>query len=103
MVQLTISVSFALSILSASPDNRQMNACLGKYENHFNDPRGNQVCTHGGIIREGFCTVGIILHTILASNVPETILLFFCFRVIRTQTEKAESMIGKESYRIRKR
>jgi hypothetical protein len=41
-MQLTISVSFALSILSASPDNRQMNTCLGKYENHFDEPRGNK-------------------------------------------------------------
>ena len=102
-MQLTISVSFALSILSASPDNRQMNTKIGKYENHFDEPRGNKVCTNGGIIRKGLCTIGIVLQTILASNVPETILLFFCFRVIRAQTEKAEYMITKETYTIRKR
>ena len=44
-----------------------------------------------------------VLQTILASNVPETILLFFCFRAIRAQTEKAEYMIAKETYTIRKR
>ena len=80
-----------------------MNTCLGKYENHFDEPRGNKVCTNGGIIRKGLCTIGLTLQTILASNVPETILLFFCFRVIRAQTEKAEYMITKETYTIRKR
>ena len=77
---------------------------------HFVRTRGDKnqifrtkVCTNGGIIREGLCTIGLILQTILASNVPETILLFFCFRVIRAQTEKAEYMITKETYTIRKR
>ena len=102
-MQIIISVLITLSTLTASPDNRSQNACLGNYELHFSESSGNKICTHGGFLRVTLCKFGLVLHIILCCNVIEAVLLFFCFKAIQEQTEKSLHMIGEKSYTRRKR
>ena len=102
-MQIVISVLITLSTLTASPDNRSQNACLGNYELHFSESSGNKICTHGGFLRVTLCKFGLVLHVILCCNVIEAVLLFFCFKAIQEQTEKSLHMIGEKSYTRRKR
>ena len=78
-----------------------MDVCLGNYERHFNNELGNSVCSVGAW--KSICLGSLLIHSVLSSNIPESFLLYLCFEVIKKQTEKSKDVMGKKSFRIRKR
>lgn len=102
-VHIFVSIASSIGVLAGSPDNRSLSACIGTYETHFQEKNGNLVCSRGGFYREAFCKLCVAFHTILSSNIPEAILLFFCFKAIQQQTEKSKALISENSFQSRKR
>ena len=89
-------------ILPHSEPNRSNNGCLGQSELNF-DREGNSVCTLGNILGKYSCKFFFLIYVCLSSNLPEAILLYPCFKKIQKQTEVAKQMLGKETYRRRKK
>ena len=99
---MTFAMILTIIIVGFSPDNRSLDACLGNYEIHFDEIRGNKVCTLGTRIEKSICSGSVFIHFLLSSNILEAYLLYKCFQAIAKQTEKSAPMIGKKSYQIRK-
>lgn len=98
-----LSTLLAIVILQASPSPRNLDACLGHYEQHFYADMGQNVCTAGGFVLNILCKMSILLHMILSSNIPEAFMLYACFKAIRDQNERAKDMISEKHYHLRKR
>lgn len=90
-------------MLTSSASNRNLDACLGNYEVHFDEDLGNTVCIYGSFLRVFWCKIAVLIHMTLSSNVPEAFLLYFCFKAIQKQNEKVKELIGENHYIKRKR
>ena len=65
----------------------------------------SNICTvnKGGIVLKILCWLTIMGHMIISYNIPETYMLYLCFKAIKAQTEKSRESIGQENYNRRKR
>ena len=90
-------------MLTLSPPTPTLNACLGNYEQYFVKPSGFQVCIVGDLWQKILCWLSYIIHTLIASNLLDAVLLYLCFNKVKHQTEKSKEMIGKKAYEVRKR
>ena len=93
----------ALIILLATTDIISQDICLGHFEYHYDKPSGNQVCARGWLILRIWCWITAVEYLSIASNIPESYMLYYCFKAIQQQTEKSRQSIGQESYSTRKR
>ena len=93
----------ALVILLATTDIISQDICLGHFEYHFDKSGGNQVCTRGWLILRIWCWITAFEYLSVASNIPESYMLYYCFKAIQQQTEKSRESLGQESYSTRKR
>ena len=90
-------------MLTSSPATYTLDACLGNYVQYFVKPiSGFQVCKSDSWQRI-LCWFSFSIHTLIASNVLDAILLYVCFNKVKHQTEKSKEMIGKKAYEVRKR
>ena len=80
-----------------------LNVCLGNFHHHYGKIGRNQICNQGGLLLKILCRSTFVGHMIIASNIPETFLLYYCYKAIQDQTEKSRQAIGKDSYLKRKR
>ena len=103
ILQVFFSAYLTISILLSTPNNRSLDVCLGNYEQYFSQTNGNKVCTRGLFIQRVICNISVMIHLILSSNIPEAVMLYFCFITINESTKKSLNLIGKKSYEIRKR
>ena len=92
-----------LTILMATTDIISQDICLGHFEYHFDKSGGNQVCARGWLILRIWCWITAFEYLSIASNIPESYMLYYCFKAIQEQTEKSRQSIGQESYITRKR
>ena len=92
-----------LTILLATTDIISQDICLGHFEYHYDKPGGNQVCARGWLILRIWCWINAFAYLSIASNIPESYMLYYCFKAIQQQTEKSRQSIGQESYSTRKR
>ena len=90
-------------MLTSSPATYTLNACLGNYVQYFEKPSGFQVCIVGNSWQRILCWFSFIIHTLIASNALDAILLYVCFNKIKHQTEKSKELIGRRAYEVRKR
>ena len=90
-------------MLTLSPATYTLNACLGNYVQYFVKPSGFQVCIVGNSWQRILCWFSFIIHTLIASNVLDAILLYVCFNKVKHQTEKSKELIGRKAYDLRKR
>ena len=101
--QFLIPCCLTVSILTSSSEYLTLDACLGKYEQYFVKSSGIQVCIDGKSWQKILCMLSLIIHAIFSSNVLDAIFLYICFTKVKSQTEKAKTMIGKKAYEVRKR
>ena len=92
-----------LTVLLATTDIISQDICLGHFEYHYDKPGGNQVCARGWLILRIWCWINAVEYLSIASNIPESYMLYYCFKAIQQQTEKSRQSIGQESYSTRKR
>ena len=91
-------------MLTLNPASYTLNACLGNYVQYFVKPKsGFQVCIVGNSWQRILCWFSFIIHTLIASNVLDAILLYICFNKVKHQTEKSKELIGRKAYELRKR
>ena len=100
---ITLSAIGTLLVLVTTDNIISQDACLGRYEYHYDKPAGTQTCTKGGIVLRILCWLTIMGHMIISYNIPETYMLYLCFKAIKAQTEKSRESIGQENYNRRKR
>ena len=90
-------------MLTSSPATYTLDACLGNYVQYFVKPiSGFQVCK-SDYWQRILCWFSFSIHTLIASNVLDAILLYVCFNKIKHQTEKSKELIGRRAYEVRKR
>ena len=92
-----------LTILMATTDIISQDICLGHFEYHFDKSGGNNVCARGWLILRIWCWITAFEYLSIASNIPESYMLYYCFKAIQEQTEKSRQSIGQECYSTRKR
>ena len=90
-------------MLTLNPATYTLNACLGNYVQYFVKPSGFQVCIVGNSWQRILCWFSFIIHTLIASNVLDAILLYVCLNKVKHQTEKSKELIGRKAYELRKR
>ena len=91
---MILSAFGSMIVLLATHDVINQDACLGQFEQHYGKSGGFKICNQGGLLLKTLCKLTAMCHTIVSYNVPETFLLYFCFRAITEQTEnkKTETM-----------
>ena len=90
-------------MLTSSPATYTLDACLGNYVQYFVKPSGFHPCIVGNTLQRILCWFSFLIHTLIASNVLDAILLYVCFNKIKHQTEKSKELIGRKAYEVRKR
>ena len=64
---------------------------------------GTGTCESSNAILQVVCGFSVIIHGILTCNVVEALLLYFCLKAIKDQTEESYDLIGPSQYKKRKR
>ena len=102
-IQIVLSCVASAIVLSATGDIISHDACLGYFEHHYGKSGGNKICNQGGFVLKMLCSLTALGHMVISYNIPETLLLYFCYKAIKEQTESVRKAIGQESYKNRKR
>lgn len=102
-LQMALSIACTCFIFESVPTPRNVDACLGHYELHYDKDAGQSICPLGGILVTSLCKISVLIHIITSSNIPEAFMLYACFKAIRDQNEKVKDMIGEKHYSLRKR
>ena len=102
-IQIIISAYGSAIVLISTDDIVSQDVCLGNFQKHYGKTGRNQICNQGGLLLKILCRLTFMGHMIIASNIAETYLLYYCYKAIQEQTEKSRQAIGKDSYSRRKR
>ena len=99
------SLFVSFTILLATKPTLTLQSCLGNYAVLYERDNGyiGTQCTMGNTLTNFLCKGSVIAHIIIASNIPESYLLFKCYNFIHNQTESVKHMIGEISYQRRRR
>ena len=103
MLLFTIPLILIFNILETSKPAVALLSCLGRYEMTFNKDGGHNLCTEGEGYRKIICQISFLVFEFLSSNIPEAVLLFLCFKEIKDQDERVQSIISKKDFIKRRR
>ena len=103
LVQLVVSISFATLINLSTPSQWAFDVCMGKLDSiYLNESNGHKVCYSGESLLQVSCKIVVIIHSVVASNIPEAFLLYACFKYIRRHIDSSQSILGERQFEMRK-